>query len=123
VVHYRLATGADEKKAARNRVMNSAMIDMLMLRIVSIDGVGETKPTDIGSQRVVMGIRSYLEDLEWSELVHLLNSLDAHDCGVDVEIEVQCPVCGGGQEVVLPFERGFFLPEEKKPNRSSASSI
>lgn len=120
-VRYRLATGADEKKALRNRTLDSAMIDMLMLRIVSIEGVGEVKQTDIGTQRAVKGIRSYLEDLEFGELVRILNALDSHDCGVDIDIEIQCPACGGVQEVQLPFERGFFLPPGT-PTRAASNS-
>lgn len=118
-VKYRLATGADEKKVMRNRTADSAMVDMLMMRIVSIDGVGEGKATDVGSGKTVKSIKTYLEDLEWSELVHLLNSLDDHDCGVNPEIEIQCPACGGVQEVQLPFERGFFLPQETSTRNAS----
>jgi hypothetical protein len=113
-VKYRLATGADEKRIARNRTTggDSAMLDMLASRINAIEGIGEVKQVDIGSSRVVKTIRSYLEELDWSELVGLLNQLDSHDCGVNAEIEIECPACGGVQEVQLPFERSFFLPTE-----------
>lgn len=115
-VKYRLAVGADEKAVARNRTQDRALVDMLALRIVSIEGVGEFKPTDAG--RAVRSVKGFLEDLEWSELVKLLNALDSHDCGVKTDIEIECPACGSVQEVQLPFERGFFLPTEtttKKP--------
>jgi hypothetical protein len=112
VVNYRLATGADERKVARNRTLDSALIDMLMMRIDSIEGVGQGTASDAVAGKTVKTIRAYLEDLDWSELVSLLNALDSHDCGIDPQIEIQCPACGGVQEVQLPFERGFFLPTE-----------
>lgn len=119
-VTYRLATGADEKKAARSRNLDSAMIDMLLLRISDIEGVGKGSTSDIVNQKTVKSIKGYLEELDWSELVQLFNELDAHDCGVDPEIQIQCPACGGVQEVQLPFERNFFMPTEKKmPQRVS----
>jgi hypothetical protein len=104
-VRYRLPTGADEKKASRSRASNSALVDMLTLRIVSIEGVGES-----GSDIKNSNVRTFLEELDWSELVGLLNALDEHDCGVKTDIEIECPECGGVQEVPLPFARGFLLP-------------
>lgn len=109
-VSYRLATGQDEKAAARTRGQDKALVDMLVMRITSIEGVGTTSMADAG--RSVKGVKSYLEDLEWSELVRLLNALDEHDCGVETEIEVECPNCGGVQEINLPLERNFFVPKE-----------
>lgn len=118
-VKYRLATGADEKAVARNRTQDRALVDMLAMRIVAIDGVGEFKQGDAG--RPVRSVKGYLEDLEWSELVKLLNALDAHDCGVKTDIEIECPACGSVQEVQLPFERGFFLPTESPTTRKPYS--
>lgn len=111
-VKYKLARGLDEKLAARSRSTDTAVIEMLSRRIVSIEGVGEVKQSDISSGRVVKGVRTYLEDLDWSELVKLLRRLDSHDCGVETEISIECPKCGGVQETQLPFERNFFLPME-----------
>ncbi len=111
-VKFRLATGVDEKRAARNKTVDKALVDVLESRITSISGVGDFTEDDIKNRKVIKGLHTYLEDLEWAELVNLLNALDSHDCGVKTEIEVECPACRGVQEVQLPFERGFFRPGE-----------
>ncbi len=110
-VRYRLATGADERRAAKSRGSDGAMVEMLCLRITAIQGVGEPDPTSL---KPVQTIRAYLEDLDWGELVHLMNALNEHDCGVNTQIEIECPVCGAVQEVQLPLERGFLLPTENR---------
>ncbi len=111
-VKFRLATGADEKRAARNKTTEKALVDLLEMRITAIEGVGEYTADDIEKGRKVKSLRTYLDDLDWSDLIGLLNALDAHDCGVKTEIEVECPACRGVQEVQLPFDRGFFRPTE-----------
>jgi len=39
-----------------------------------------------------------------------MDELDRVDCGVDTNIEIECPECFSIQEVDLPFERSFFMP-------------
>jgi hypothetical protein len=111
-VKFRLATGADEKEVMRKRTVQQALPDMLALRIISIQGVGEFTEADVQQQKVIKGVQAYLDDLDWGELVRLQNKLEAHDCGVQTEIEIECPACSGVQEVQLPFDRGFFRPAE-----------
>jgi hypothetical protein len=113
-VHYRLATGADEKAAARHKAADRALVDMLASRITSIEGIDGPTEQDIVKGSIVKTVRTFLDDLEWSDLVTLMNALDEHDCGVDPQIEVECPTCGGLQEQTLPFDRGFLLPATPK---------
>lgn len=114
VVKYKLATGADERMLARHRGVDRALVDMLAMRITSIEA-GD----DISTQKASKNVRVYLDDQPWSELVRLLRALDSHDCGVKTEIEIECPECGAVQEVTLPFERSFFLPMEEEKFRQT----
>jgi hypothetical protein len=110
-VTFRLLTGADERrmvqlrKAAGERPIST----LLAFRLETIDGV---EPRE--KQR-------FIEDLAMADVSFLLGEFDRVDCGVDTQIEVECPECLAVQEVELPFERGFFLPT-KKPARAHTGS-
>jgi len=49
----------------------------------------------------------------------LLGEFDRVDCGVETEIEIECPECFGVTRVELPFEKGFFLPSMKRKEAGS----
>jgi hypothetical protein len=49
-----------------------------------------------------------------SDVTFLLGEFDQVDCGVETEIEIECPECFSTTRVELPFEKGFFLPEKTK---------
>jgi hypothetical protein len=55
--------------------------------------------------------------MEMADAAALLDSFDEADGGVETSIEVECPACGGVQDVQLPFERGFFLPTTRTRSR------
>jgi len=95
-VWFRLLTGADEMRAAM--LQRQGLLDAVDLRIVEIEGVAEKDR------------RRVLEDLELADLARLLDASDEVDCGVETDIEAECPRCGGVQDVKLPFVQGFFLP-------------
>jgi hypothetical protein len=95
VAKYRLAVGADERASALNR-QEDAVLTMLARRIVSIDGVPDPK--------------SYLEEASLNDTKQIVKAFEAHDCGVETDIEVQCPKCSAIQEVRLPLERNFWMP-------------
>jgi hypothetical protein len=101
-------TGADEVRAASAlRVGRDGMLlTALALRIVEIEGV---KTEDK---------RRFLDDMEMADAAALLDCFDEADGGVETSIEVECPVCGGVQDVQLPFERGFFLPTARTRSRA-----
>jgi hypothetical protein len=101
---FHLPTGADEKRAQtllrqqRERLMTAS----LMMRVDEIEGV---KPED--------RLR-FLEDLDLGATSRLIEALDAADCGIDTDIEIECSTCGLRQEVRLPFGKEFFLPKTRK---------
>ena len=106
-VWFRLMTGADEVRAASalRAGRDGMLLTALAMRIVEIEGVkSEDK-------------RRFLEDMEMADAAALLDSFDEADGGVETSIEVECPACGGVQDVQLPFERGFFLPTTRTRSR------
>jgi len=111
-VEFRLLRGADERRMSAQRRASGErpLTTMLAMRIESIEGV-ETKDK-----------LRFLEDLEMADVSFLLGEFDRVDCGVETEIEVECPECLGLTSVELPFEKGFFLPQRKRPSAASSSS-
>ncbi len=111
-VTFLLLTGADERrmvplrKAAGERPIST----MLAFRLESIEGI-ETREK-----------ARFIEDLAMSDVSFLLGEFDRVDCGVETEIEVECPECLAVQAVELPFERGFFLPTKRTDRGPAASS-
>jgi len=100
MVTYRLPIGQDELLAAKStNTFDSAFIQSLLQRIVSIEGVDDK--------------RKYLEDMGWGDLLQLLEAFDEHNCGVETDFSAECPKCGAIQDVRLPFGRGFLLPSTK----------
>lgn len=111
-VVFRLLTGADERRmAALRRAAGERPITTLLgFRLESIDGV---EPRD--KQR-------FIEDLAMADVTFLLGEFDRVDCGVDTEIEVECPECFGTTRIELPFEKGFFLPERRRTEPAATTS-
>jgi hypothetical protein len=102
-VHFKLPTGQDEVIAARAASFDSAFIMSMERRITGIDGV----PI----------VRKYLEESPFGDLLALLDAFDEHNCGVDTDIEIQCPHCGSIQDIRVPFAQGFLVPtRSKKPS-------
>ena len=101
---FRLPIGVDETKAAKMGSVGSAFIPMLVSRIHSIDDMPENET-----------LRRYFEAEEMATIFAFARAMDAHDCGIDTEVEVVCPrdSCGVVQTVNIPFGRGFLFPDGK----------
>jgi hypothetical protein len=112
-VTFRLLTGADERRmTAQCRTAGERPISTLLnARVERIEGVDERDK-----------LRT-IEDLEMEDVSFLLGEFDRVDCGVETEIAVECPDCFGLTRVELPFEKGFFLPQRKKPSGAQISSF
>ncbi|KKN72173.1 hypothetical protein LCGC14_0413100 [marine sediment metagenome] len=101
---FQLPTGGDEVSAAklksqfRDRLITLA----LNIRIVEVEDVEERE------------LRRFFDEMELSDANALLDILDEPDCGVETEIEIECPECYGVQDVRLPFDRDFFFPRKKQ---------
>lgn len=96
VAKYRLATGLDERQASANKMEADAVLAMLARRVVSIEGVPDPK--------------KYLEEAGLRDITDIVKAFEAHDCGVETDIEVRCTSCGSVQELRLPLDRGFWMP-------------
>lgn len=109
---FKLLTGADERRLpqlrrnARDRFL-SAMLD---LRIHEIEGI-EARDK-----------RKFIEELSMRDADFLVDEFDRVDCGVETNIEIECPECFSVQEVELPFEKSFFLPGKERVKRRRGHS-
>lgn len=107
---FQLGTGQLEREGTRlSRGASVDLVRVLATRIVEVEGV------DKG------GVVDWLNDLELSEHRDLLDIFDEADCGVETEIEVECPHCGNRQWVDLPFGPGFLMPTrtQRKSRRTA----
>lgn len=121
---FHLLTGQDEKRI-RSRIeqkktgpkskqdRQNAFVESIAGRIVEIEGV--PKKSD--------AIFDFLETLPLATLDALLPYLQKHDCGVETEIEIECPKCDGEIRIQLPFDVAFFLPETAKGKMRTKSAI
>jgi hypothetical protein len=92
----------EQKKLGPKREQErvNAMVDVLAGLILEVDGVEKRREA----------IFDFLEALPMASLDALLPLIQAHDCGVDSDIDVECPYCGGAMLIALPFDRAFMLP-------------
>lgn len=113
-IWFKLLVGDDETRATvlQNKVKQgktfiksktgedaiNAPLESLVARVVEIEGVESHRR------------RNFLEDLPLKDHLLLVKEFDRVDCGVDTDINVDCPACGWEQEVSLPLERNFFFP-------------
>jgi hypothetical protein len=112
-VTFRLLVGADERRmAAQRRSAGERPLSIVLgTRIEGIDGVDAREKA------------AFIDELEMEDVTFLLGEFDRVDCGVETEISVECPECYGITRVELPFEKGFFLPQRKKPSAGQTSSF
>lgn len=95
-VLFRLPTGNDERRAVLNREKDKAIpLQTLVSQIISIEGVQD--------------VAKYLDELALSDVVALLKQLQTRDCGVETEIELECPECEAKRDIELPLGRAFWL--------------
>lgn len=115
-VSFKLMQAADYKKQRRiiDAVGPSAQGLLLSLatRIVEVDGL---------RNQDVRTVFDWLDDLELSEHRTLVAAFDAVDCGIETEIEVECPWCKQEQTITLPFGRTFLNPQAATPGSSRRS--
>ncbi len=108
---FKLLTGKDERARARLVRQLGDLGAAIRARVVEVEGVEPNRLSD------------FVDDLSFADADHLLDVFDQVDCGVETTIDVRCPDCAATVEVELPFDRGFFLPgERRKARRRSRSS-
>lgn len=105
---FSLPTGATAKRAAKVSSQNrgSRLTFSLQMRIADVEGVHRND------------IKRYIEDMDLGHLMDLIDEFDKYDCGVDADIEIECPECGDIQEVPLPLEGEFFFPRRVRKTQN-----
>jgi len=110
-VGLRLMRVSDEKAVQKHLKMNSAKYSKIQgdpvytLRmskhLVSVDG------EDVSPAEAL----SFCEELYGMDSLTITNTIDSHDCGVDLEIETECNICGFSSLDRMPFTNEFFRPK------------
>jgi len=98
-VKFRLSLGKDERIAAKARTTENALVKMMSLRILELDGDADRNK-----------IQAFLDDCNLDDLTKLLKGFDARDCGVETSLDVECPECFHRHVVTLPLGLAFWLP-------------
>jgi len=108
---FGLPVGKDEAQLARLQSGEDAnLLPMLLnLRIRDIEGLPPL-------QRA-----AYLNRMSLRQARDLLAEFDRADCGVETDIDIECPNCGYGQRVSLPLEQGFLWPQNRSGSSQSAA--
>lgn len=113
-VTYSLSFGEHAKRAEKLREQNPkrTMAAALRSRILEVEGVDKRDILDWldGEHGDFPGLTS--DDAE-----DLRDAFDRVDCGIDTEIEVECPSCWAVWSLSLPFDDGFFLPQRGRKKR------
>ncbi len=121
-VRYRLAVGRDEKLAARARDDENPALAIVACRIVEIEGVETKEEFAARAVRLAQasgnadrvqkfsGIRGFLDDLPMGDFFALAEAMESQDCGVNTEIEAQCPECDHVQSERLQLGPNFWKP-------------
>ncbi len=99
-VWFHLLSGNDERRMTQLRkgASERPLSTLLHARLDQIEGVDARDKL------------KFIEDLAISDVTFLLGVFDRADCGVETEIDIECPECLGSQSVELPLDKGFFLP-------------
>lgn len=111
VVAFKMSTGADEAAMAQAaiRFKGAPLSGALMTRVVDITVDGAVlKPLD----RL-----PWIENLGMADCLKLIAEMERRDCGVETTIGVDCPECGRGQEIDIPFDDRFWMPKERRPTQ------
>jgi len=65
-------------------------------------------------------VREYVETLRSADTAELRNHMEDNRAGIDMMYDDNCPLCGGSNEFILPFEaRAFFRIHQRRGELSS----
>jgi len=108
VAQFRLLDGAAQLKAVESvqECGNEIMLAALTTRVISIEGVDQTKLGD------------YIAHLSMHEAQLFIDAFDEVDGGVETLFDVYCPKCGHEWEVDLPLDlQRMFSPKRRARRR------
>ena len=99
-VWFKTLLGEDEARLAqiRKRQKTLDILDLVRYQVLEIENVYRPK------------IAKYIEDMDWDDVVHLWNTIQATACGLDTRFDIQCSASNAVQRVDLPFVQTYFIP-------------
>lgn len=106
MIKYSLPIGRDEERIGK--LMQKAAADhtpistALRTRIVEVEGLSTGQ------------IQKFLGGLSLRDARRLQHEFEAHNCGVETSVQIDCPHCGEVQDVDVPFGRTFWMPDEEE---------
>jgi len=106
-VTFSLPIHKDQRRAAtmRSTHRDELITLALRMRVKSIEGIEPHL------------LQHTLTDMGLSDAIDLVEAMDERDCGVDTDIEVECPECFLTQEVRLPLGKEFWFQGAKTRRR------
>ena len=113
-VTFSLSYGSHAKRFEKLREQNPKrpMAAALRSRILDVE---DLERRDI--MNWLDGEAGGFDGLTSDEAEDLRDALDQVDCGIDTEVEVECPKCWSSFALSLPFDDGFFLPRRGQRKR------
>lgn len=101
---YQLPTGATGARAEKLSKDHGESIHVLLsARILELEGA--KSPAEI---------LEWIGELSARDGNELRDLLEIHNCGLDTDVDVECPDCGRTQKATVPFGSGFFHPETRR---------
>ena len=91
---------------------------VLVVTIVSPPVVADIDAEVDGVERA--NIPNWFNKWGYGELDLFMEHVNDHECGIDTDIEVQCPHCKMIQDIELPMDSDFFSPSTRR-KRSTRS--
>lgn len=106
---FKLLTGLEESRLQQllRGVGDEKMSASLSQRIVSIQGVEPRNK------------KAWLEDQDLGFLARVMAAFEEADCGVDNEVEIECPLCQAEVDITVPFAGDFLMPKTRKASQAS----
>lgn len=112
LVKYRHLRGKDEPRLRGLQASSQDAIIQALLRarVVEVDGERMVPP-------------KWFDELDAADAAALFADMEEHDCGVELDMECDCPHCGSPFVTQLPIlSLDFFLPTRRAPSTSSPAA-
>lgn len=114
-IQFRLLLAGEAQRGVLNARRNESdkfVTAALRLQVISVEGIGKARKE----------LDAFIDDLDSDFADELREAFDNAGCGLETEIEVECPDCNGISEVEIPFagDKRFFSRRRKQVTRNSS---
>jgi hypothetical protein len=106
-VVFRMLLGEDDVRLSKLRrsATEVDLFDLVGFRVVEVENT------------VLTNKRRFIDELSVVDADFMIDEFDRVDSGIDMAIEIECPVCDAVQEIQLPFAQTFLLPGKGRSAR------